>query len=697
MEAHTELAANRSHEGLQSFEAPRLQMIDEIDRLLDVLGGHPDEVVALEAPVVGLEDYLEIRPHRRSEIEQYIREGRLQAGPWYVRNDFNLCSGEASIRNLLIGSTLFRGLNKPQVGGNLRMDAPDSVLHGTLSSCPYLKLLNMHCQNLLELVLEPLYAQLCQWTGGAVEYPSDMLEYLWKELLRNHDRDSIRGCSSDRVLQDNENRFLRIVDATEELWRLGLNHLVHRIDRRGMDVDGYLLTIVNPLPYERAEYVVAALHPLVADGLQAFGLLDEQGNPVEFDRLDPSELNFCLSASGGALDENRVHRHHIRFRMVVPPCGFRTVRLFRTISDSDAGTIMRPAPQGWVMQNEYMRVVVGADGQVDLLDSETGIESPDLLGFEDLADAGNACSFAFDPNAQVMDCNTKPVVSILGNRGVRLEYDFGVTLDLSLDAGCRHLAIDAKIDNRQRNHRLRLLVRTDVHNEESISSQPFGCIRHGRGQEPRTDWTEPNNGLVSVKDWNKQISIFNNGIYEYEHLRDSRGTIALTLMRSTGGIGPGTIQDAPESQCLSVVTCRLAIRPGQAGEAVLLQEMQCFQVPMLTVFDAVDSRKFSGGLPYVGDPDLQENLYRLPKDKDRMLPASRCGITVGENVVFSTLKRSNDRDAWILRFYNPSDEPVNVLQPELTAEISELDERVGGLPWRAGATVGAKKIITLRY
>src|SRR5215213_7749135 len=49
------------------------------------------------------EDYLEVRPDRRGELEAGVREGRLAVGPWYVQPDSLLPSGEAHVRNLLHG------------------------------------------------------------------------------------------------------------------------------------------------------------------------------------------------------------------------------------------------------------------------------------------------------------------------------------------------------------------------------------------------------------------------------------------------------------------------------------------------------------------------------------------------------------------------------------------------------------------
>lgn len=50
-----------------------------------------------------LEDYLEIRPDRRAQIEKLAKAGRLAVGPWYSMPDEFTVSGEAIIRNLLLG------------------------------------------------------------------------------------------------------------------------------------------------------------------------------------------------------------------------------------------------------------------------------------------------------------------------------------------------------------------------------------------------------------------------------------------------------------------------------------------------------------------------------------------------------------------------------------------------------------------
>ena len=93
-------------EWYQPFEVFRHRLVDLIDHLLEIYREYPEYVFELDAQTVCLEDYLEVRPYRRAELERYIRSGNLKVGPWYVQNDFFLTGGEATVRNLLAGTAL---------------------------------------------------------------------------------------------------------------------------------------------------------------------------------------------------------------------------------------------------------------------------------------------------------------------------------------------------------------------------------------------------------------------------------------------------------------------------------------------------------------------------------------------------------------------------------------------------------------
>lgn len=97
-------------EWYRPMEAFRARLVDAVDAVLDLLADDPGYCFVLDGQAVVIEDYLAIRPGRRGELETGVRQGRLGVGPWYVQPDSLLPSGEAHVRNLLIGRRVARQL-----------------------------------------------------------------------------------------------------------------------------------------------------------------------------------------------------------------------------------------------------------------------------------------------------------------------------------------------------------------------------------------------------------------------------------------------------------------------------------------------------------------------------------------------------------------------------------------------------------
>ncbi len=94
------------------LEEFKLKLVDLIDNLLKILEEYPEYRFHLDAQTIILEDYLSVKPCKRDILKKYISEGRILVGPWYVQNDFNLTSGEATVRNLLIGTSIAEQFGK---------------------------------------------------------------------------------------------------------------------------------------------------------------------------------------------------------------------------------------------------------------------------------------------------------------------------------------------------------------------------------------------------------------------------------------------------------------------------------------------------------------------------------------------------------------------------------------------------------
>lgn len=93
-----------------TFEEFRFYLVQFMDELIELL--ESDEgfrSFMLDGQVSLLDDYLEVRPENRERLVRLVREGRLEIGPWYVQPDEFLISGEALVRNLLLGDRAGRG------------------------------------------------------------------------------------------------------------------------------------------------------------------------------------------------------------------------------------------------------------------------------------------------------------------------------------------------------------------------------------------------------------------------------------------------------------------------------------------------------------------------------------------------------------------------------------------------------------
>lgn len=87
-----------------TYQAFRVRLVEVIDELLDALASDPEfRTFLLDCQVIVLRDYLEIRPENREKLVRFMQEGRIQCGPWYILPDEFLVSGEAHIRNFLLG------------------------------------------------------------------------------------------------------------------------------------------------------------------------------------------------------------------------------------------------------------------------------------------------------------------------------------------------------------------------------------------------------------------------------------------------------------------------------------------------------------------------------------------------------------------------------------------------------------------
>lgn len=101
-----------------SFSETQNRLAEAVDDLIDIM--QKDEAFAYfhtDSQTSMLDDYLDIRPERAEELKELVAQGRILTGPWYTLPAEFLVTGEALVRNLLMGHKIGTKLGKVMKAG----------------------------------------------------------------------------------------------------------------------------------------------------------------------------------------------------------------------------------------------------------------------------------------------------------------------------------------------------------------------------------------------------------------------------------------------------------------------------------------------------------------------------------------------------------------------------------------------------
>ncbi len=112
-------------EWYRPFQSFRMQLVDLVDRVLEMLEADDAFAFTLDGQLATIDDYLEIRPEQHERLKRHIASGRLAIGPWQILMDEFLVSGETLVRNLEMGWARATDFGEPMHVGYL----PDMFGH----------------------------------------------------------------------------------------------------------------------------------------------------------------------------------------------------------------------------------------------------------------------------------------------------------------------------------------------------------------------------------------------------------------------------------------------------------------------------------------------------------------------------------------------------------------------------------------
>ena len=349
------------------------------------------------------------------------------------------------------------------------------------------------------------------------------------------------------------------------------------------------------------------------------------------------------------------------------------------------------------IQNAFFRVEADPDnGTLIVRDQRTGVVDRDWNRFEDEGDRGDLYNFcAVERDVFVNYPVEPPTIRVIENGPARqtleikMRYHIPARLDdtrraraaesvdlpivtrVSVYADVPRIDIETTIENRARDHRLRVAFPTPVRADFFRTETPFDIIerpldlpRDTRDWQERPVPTHPQITFAAVSDARGGLLLVNRGLPEIEARRVESGTaLVLTLLRSVGWLsrddmpirkghaGPGWA--TPGAQCLGTFTFHYALVPHADKWIDAMPHAAAFNAPLR----AVVTELHDGKLP------PRQNFV---------------SVTPGA-VCMSTIKSAEDGHGMIVRVWNAASEPVDatvrVDVPFTRAHRTDLGER----------------------
>jgi len=573
---------------------------------------------------------------------------------------------------------------------------------------------NARSENLLQRKAEPFAA--LAWTLGA-EYLKPAFDLAWRYLLKSHPHDTICGAGVDQMEKDMMYRFDQCQIMSEALMRRALQHLQRRINNDDIDISEAVLTVFNPSPFARSEVVTALVDLPEESRYEGFAIVDPRGKEAPFQAVSRWPQGTLVRNLQDISLEQRATRVKLHFAAEnVPPLGYKTYHLQRREDERRTPESLVVAHN--VMENERLRVRINDNGTLCITDKQTARNYDGLHYFEDGGEVGHSWVHMAPEFDEIITSHGAPAEIELEEGGallaryrirVHMQVPAGIAarddgqhrsqqrkplvIDslITLRKGARSVDILTRFDNQCYNHRLRAVFPTGIAAKVSAAEASFDVIDRPIDRTPdslyyqRDNPIYPNHRFVDVSDGQVGVAIINDGLRSFEALDKPERAVAITLMRGFVFRQSPVIDRwdvYPEmtlAQSLGEHEFRYAIYPhaGKWDDADVHREAELYSLPL----EVAQAGKHGGDLP--------KELSLLSIE-----PAA---------VALSALKRAEDREALVVRIYNPTARDLTAVltayKPIAAAALLNLNEepqqRLSPSGNKLSFPLPAKKIATV--
>ncbi len=537
-------------------------------------------------------------------------------------------------------------------------DVRSSNLYGyTTSARMYLKQQNFEAEKWVQYYAEPLVS-LAGMYGMDVKDRS--IDLAWEMLVKNSAHDSIGGCSLDEIHDDMENRFKQCKEIAQSQVEKACQYIISQMKLEN-DIN---LVLFNTLPYERDEIVEAYIDIPEEKNLGSIKVFGQNGE-LEFEILDKVKQKPILER----LVDRPMYFSMVRYHVLIdvkniPDIGLKTLKIIpdkKTKSESMEIDTANPS-----LENKFIKLNINSNGTFDIFEKNGGQKYTGLGYFYDEGEAGHAwVNEPVKPFYTTLEA--EPEINIIENNKLRqiarIKYNWElpenlkerkksnpvmrnlpIEVKLILEKNARHIKTHIDLENTVECHRMRFMFPTGLKAISSFGEGQFDVVERPVERKDTSDWVEqpmhdyPMHHFVDLYDGEKAAAVLVSGLKEYEALDDDQGTLAITLLRSFDyRIPVASMQDYSDhkgTQCLGRQAYKLGFYPHKGN----WEEGKVYQESMLYNYEP---RIVQAGR---GKGQLEKNKSFIEFESDQ--------------IVLSALKKAEDGNGYIIRFYNPANREV---------------------------------------
>jgi mannosylglycerate hydrolase len=574
----------------------------------------------------------------------------------------------------------------PVVHGELRDGEPCGASANALATRIHIKQLNKQVENSLIRRTEPLAAAL-SLLGDS--YPRTFAARGWEYLLKAHPHDSINGVTQDKTVEDNLYRLNQALEISETVYEDTIAALLRHLDLSAYGQTDTLLLLHNPQPRPVREVVQVGIDTPQSEDCWTLGVVDSDGSELAVQEISRDEHKQPVHDIEARPWPYEVDRHRVYLDTgEIPAGGYKVVKVVNKKTywrEEEWWPAMRRSGGGFIgqgtgrLENEFLQVEVNPDGTFNLTDKQSGRVIENMHWFEDEGDTGDywayyppygnriissrgfgssiwmedngplSATIGIETVMKVPACAEYGTVRVqgFGRRSEQL-VDLKITSRITLNRGSRQLRIKTSIDNTAKDHRMRLMIPTDIRTDYSDAAGHFTVDRRGMVHEKDADGKfypemalRPMSVFCDVSDGTNGLAVLNNCLTEFQLVDDERRTLALTLLRATRNRictesrVSSEFPDAPGCQMLQTVDYEYAVYPHQGNwnEGGVYAEAD-----KLNARPAVTQISMNRG----GDLPTTASHYAVDNDA----------------LILSSVKKAEDRESVILRLFNPTEETV---------------------------------------